>query len=380
MPVRHSCVQAGDPLSSKLEAVKQSDAQSTAAPPSGGLRPQMSVIVPVHNGRLQLPRCLEALRTSAYQDFEVIVVDDCSTDNARQIVERFGARYLRTPRQVGPGGARNLAVRHAHGEIVLFVDADVVVAPETLGQVAEDFDVDPNLAALFGSYDENPAWNDFLSQYKNLMHHYVHQIAKEEASTFWAGCGAIRKDVFLEFGGFDTERYPKPSIEDIDLGFRMAQRGRRIRLDKRIQVKHLKKWTVRGLLRADIFLRAVPWTRLILESRSLPSDLNLTLGARLSAGLVGLLLLALLALPLAALGVLPGVSAVHAGLGVAAVAFVLFVLNWSVYAWFAKRRGWIFACGAAMAHWTYYFYSGVVFVVCSLQHRFSGAPRRAEQG
>lgn len=330
------------------------------------------MIVPVHNGGLQLPRCLEALRISHYSSFEVIVVDDCSTDNTRQIIERFDAHYLRTPKQLGPGGARNLAVPQARGDVVVFVDADVVVAPETLGQIAADFDADPELAAHFGSYDEQPAWGDFLSQYKNLMHHYVHQISSERASTFWAGCGAIRKEVFGEFGGFDLQKYPKPSIEDIELGFRMWRAGCRIKLNKQVQVKHLKRWTLRGLLRADILLRAVPWTRLILESGKLPSDLNLTTAARLSAVLVGLLALALLAMPFSAFGVLPAVAPGWLALAIGVLVALLFALNWSVYSWFAARRGWWFALRAALAHWAYYFYSGAVFALCSLHHMLFG--------
>ncbi len=336
--------------------------------------PRLSVIVPVFNGKLQLPRCLDALRASQFTDFEVIVVDDCSTDNTRQIVERFRARYLRTPRKLGPGGGRNLGVRHARGELLVFVDADVVVAPDTLSQIATDFESDAELAAVFGSYDEAPAWSDFLSQYKNLMHHYVHQVGSERASTFWAGCGAMRKDVFLQFGGFDTERYPHPSIEDIDVGFRMFQVGRKILLDKKIQVKHLKKWTVRGLLRADILLRAVPWTNLILQTRNLPADLNLTFASRVSAALVGLLVLGVLALPIAAIGWLPGISVAPLGAALAAIIVLLFVLNWRVYAWFAARRGWLFTLGAALAHWAYYFYSGAVFVLCTISHKLHGSP------
>ena len=351
----------------------QPHATESASP--GARAPRLSVIVPVYNGGLQLPRCLEALRTSEFTDFEVIVVDDCSTDNTPQIVERFRARYLRTERKIGPGGGRNLGVRDARGDIIAFVDADVVVTPGTLGRIAADFDADPDLVAVFGSYDEEPAWSDFLSQYKNLMHHYVHQMASERASTFWCGCGAMRKDVFLRFGGFDTARYPHPSIEDIDLGFRLFKAGRKLLLDKSIQVKHLKKWTVRGLLRADIAYRAIPWSRLILESRSLPADLNLTLASRVSAALVGLLVLGILALPVVALGWLPWISGAALLAALAVIVLLLFVLNWRVYAWFAARRGWLFTLGAALAHWAYYFYSGTVFVLCAIAHKLRGSPR-----
>ena len=184
---------------------------------------RISVIVPVRNGRLHLARCLEALARSEYADFEVIVVDDCSTDTTPEIVERYEACCLRTPRTVGPGSARNLGAQQARGEILAFIDSDVVVPPEALSLFDEDFSRDADLAAAFGSYDDTPAWPTFISQYKNLMHHYVHQISSESPDTFWAGCGAIRKCVFDEAGGFDGARYTTPSIEDIALGLQLAK-------------------------------------------------------------------------------------------------------------------------------------------------------------
>jgi len=340
------------------------------------VRPALSVIVPVYNGRLQLPRCLEALRRSEFADFEVLVVDDCSTDSTREIAERSGARYLRTPRNVGPGGGRNLGVRHARGDVVVFVDADVVVAPSALGYIAEDFARDPELAAMFGSYDEKPAWPDFLSQYKNLMHYYVHQQSGTRAVTFWAGCGAVRKRVFEEFGGFNTRKYPNPSIEDIELGTRLALAGRNILLDKRVYSKHLKRWTVRGLWRADVFYRAIPWTNLILESKHMPVDLNLTRGAQISSGLVGLLVAGLLLLPLTLFDgfarLLPWLAPGRVGAALLVMAAVILALNWRVYRWFARQRGPTFAAGAVVAHWAYYFYCGVVFALCWLNQRVLG--------
>jgi glycosyltransferase involved in cell wall biosynthesis len=314
---------------------------------------------------MQLARCLEALETSGYRDFEVIVVDDCSTDHTRQIVERYRARYLRTSRNVGPGGARNLGVQHARAGIVVFVDADVVVPPEALQLIVGEFERDLELAALFGSYDEEPAWGNFLSQYKNLMHHYIHQTSNESAATFWAGCGAMRKNVFQQFGGFDAQKYPEPSIEDIELGLRLVKAGYKIRLDKRLQVRHLKKWTLRGLLRADILRRAVPWTRLILATGSLPHDLNLTYGARVSAALVFLLAVLLALLPLSLVGWIQRFSSGNLVLALVWAVVALVVLNWPVYRFFARRRGWWFATLAALAHWFYYLYSLIVFVVLS---------------
>jgi glycosyltransferase involved in cell wall biosynthesis len=343
-------------------------------------RPRLSVIVPVYNGALCISRCLEALRESEFQDFEVIVMDDCSTDNTPQIIERFGARYFRTPRQMGPGGARNLGVRHAAGEILVFVDADVVAPPNTLGMIVEALDADASIAAVFGSYDDTPAWPDFLSQYKNLMHHYVHQVSSERAVTFWAGCGAIRKSIFDTAGGFNAEKYPNASIEDIELGYRLTAAGHNIRLLKQLHVKHLKKWTVRGLWRADVHYRAIPWTQLILETGHLPKDLNLTHASRFSAGFTGLIVLALLLLPLSFTGLFPWLRPALLGAAILVLAILLLALNWRVYAWFAKKRGVAFAAGAVLAHWCYYFYSGAVFALLSARHALGGRKPAAARG
>jgi glycosyltransferase involved in cell wall biosynthesis len=331
--------------------------------------PTLSVIVPVHNGAMYLSRCLESLRQSEYPHFEVIVVDDCSTDSSAEIAKRYGARCFRTPHILGPAGARNMGVAYALAGIFVFVDADVVLPSNALDLIAMDFAGDAQLAALFGSYDDAPACDCFLSQYKNLAHSYVHQNSSERALTFWAGCGAVRREPFVKFGGFNATRYPHPSIEDIELGYRLSLGGQTIKLNKQLRVKHLKRWTLRSLLKADILRRAVPWTRLILETRHLPRDLNLTSRARVSAGLVGLLSAAWVLLFSQAAHILPTITFFpHARLAelaaIAVVTMVLAALNWDVYAFFANKRGWWFAARVVPMHWFYYFYSGVVFITC----------------
>lgn len=251
--------------------------------------PRLTVIVPVYNGAAVLRLALRAMAQSTRPPDELLVVDDGSTDESARVAEEFGARLLRTPRQSGPACARNLGARHATGDVLFFLDADVCVHPNTLALVAEAFQ-DPQLDALIGSYDDDPSEPDFLSQYKNLMHCFVHHTARSEACTFWSGCGAIRREVFMECSGFD-ERYARPAIEDIELGYRMAEAGKRMVLDRNVQVKHLKRWSFWGLLKTDIFDRGIPWTELILRDRHMPNDLNIQLSQRVSVALVYVLTL-----------------------------------------------------------------------------------------
>ena len=314
----------------------------------------VSVIIPVYNGSRFLNQCLDAVFTSDYQSFEVIVVDDGSTDDSADISRTKGATVLQTPRQSGPGAARNFGSKKAAGEILLFVDADVVVKPDTIAKVAARFERQPEIDALFGSYDDEPAEQNFLSQYKNLCHHFVHQHSNSEASTFWAGLGAVRRAVFLAVGGFDSHRFAIPSIEDIELGIRLRETGHRIFLDKNIQAKHLKKWETVSLLRTDIFCRAVPWSKLLLTTQPLINDLNLKTADRLSAMLVGL-----------SIALLPFAFVQPLLLAVIAI-FLLAILwlNRELFRFFLKTKGLLFTLGAFPWQLLYFFYSGTTFVIC----------------
>jgi glycosyltransferase involved in cell wall biosynthesis len=253
--------------------------------------PVISVVIPVRNSPGQLRQCLKHLFASPYSQYEVIVVDDASTDETAQVAEEMGARVLRLPQRCGPAGARNRGVELAQGEYVFFLDADVCAHPDTLQRMADTFAQDSGLDAVFGSYDTVPVAGNVLSQYRNLFHHFVHQDSKHEATTFWSGCGAVRRSVFQKMGGFSSS-YGRPSIEDIELGTRLHKAGHRIMLNKEIQVTHLKRWTLWSMVKTDVLDRGIPWTQLVMREGKMPNDLNLKYSQRISALLAyGLLVL-----------------------------------------------------------------------------------------
>jgi GT2 family glycosyltransferase len=238
----------------------------------------------------------------------------------------------------------------AEGDILFFVDSDVAIPSGALSQVSSAFSCDTNLTAIIGSYDDEPRASNFLSQFKNLHHHYVHQRSSEQASTFWGACGAIRKKTFVSLGGFE-ESYKKPSIEDIELGYRLKKEGRSIRLIKSLQVKHLKRWGLFSLLKSDIFQRAIPWTKLIFHTRLFINDLNVKTSDRISViltfGLLGNLIGLLIWPWLVPLAV--------------ALAISLFLLNADLYRFFRLKRGLLFAIQSVTWHWFYLFYCGFAF-------------------
>jgi len=313
---------------------------------------RISIIIPVYNSSRDLSECLAALQSLPFPGSEIIVVDDGSTDDPSSVANRMGARFFKMGQNSGPAAARNYGGRQAQGEILFFVDADVVVRPETVSHVVRFFDEHPDVAAVFGSYDTFPRAGGIVSQYRNLLHHFVHQDGNPEASTFWAGCGAIRRSVFEGIGGFDEKRFPRSSIEDIEMGQRLRQAGHRIFLDKTLQATHLKRWTLQSVIRTDIFCRAIPWTRLILENDHIVNDLNLKWGQRLSGGLV---MLALFFIPFAA------IRLEWLGLSAAALLGTIF-LNRDLYAFFLRKRGIFFALACIPLHLLYYLYSMLSYV------------------
>jgi hypothetical protein len=285
----------------------------------------------------------------------------------------MGFKSIRGAARKGPAHARNVGVAAARGEYIVFVDADVCVHPDTLSRIARDFETNPHLSAVIGCYDNAPAQQNFVSQFKNLFHRFVHVKNAGEIGTFWCGCGAIRKDVFSRLGGFDAQLYDRPSIEDIELGARMSSAGFRVLLDDRIQAKHLKRWTLWNLIKTDVMCRGIPWTRLILRAGSMPDALNVTASQRLSVVLAILTVPAVLAGFWAALRVPLGVPLpVPWLLGVAAaLAIIVVVLNRSLYRFFYAERGFRFLPGAVLLHWLYLGYCGVAFCWGVIAHYWS---------
>ena len=217
----------------------------------------LAVVIPATDDPPTLDRCLAAITAATDPPAEIIVV--------------------RTPWGAGPAEARNTGTLKTDADIVVFIDSDVVIQPDVFTRIREAFALDDDLAAVFGSYDDLVASGEIVAGFRNLLHHTVHQRSAGDVRSFWAGLGAVRRTVFDDVGGFDADRYPHPSIEDIELGRRLGEKGR-IVLDPELQGTHLKRWTLASMVRTDFSRRGVPWVALLVEQRGIPATLNL--GAR----------------------------------------------------------------------------------------------------
>ncbi len=261
----------------------------------------LTVVVPATDNPPTLERCLGALSAADESADELIVVD----------------------RAPAPGfaAARRAGAAAANGDVIAFVDSDVLIHPDALALLRSAFEDDPSLAAVFGSYDDAPEAPDVVSRFRNLLHHHVHQSSPGAIASFWGGLGAVRRVALDAVGGFDPkERW----LDDIDLGMRLAAAGFRIELRPDIQGTHLKRWTLGSMIWTDFAIRGIPWARLLFRHRTLSDELNLGWRHRASAASV-----------VAAAGTLAARRPLATAVGLA----ILVALNRSFYALLLRREG-----------------------------------------
>lgn len=360
-------IHPGDPVGSP-----RGRRRHPSAPTDGGTTPdsgafQISVIMPtVDWGGCFEPCARAVIRLVAAEPVgaaEFVVVFDGPECPVPAWVAESDVRTIFTGATRGPARARNCGADVAGGEILFFVDSDVELAPDALDRVRAALEGDPDLAGVFGTYDDTPACNGVVSQFRNLLHHHTHVTHPGRAGSFWSGCGVIRRRVFDDVGGFDPE-YRRPSVEDIELGMRVMEDGGRIDLDPSLRCRHHKSWTLRSMIHTDVVHRAVPWTRLILEKGTLPSTLNLDLTNRI-CGAAAVLSALLAPVPIVA-GGWPRYAAL------AAIAALLATIAWlhrDFYRLCHRRGGAGFAIRSFALHWLFFLYSSLTFaamVICTI--------------
>jgi len=326
----------------------------------------VSVVMPVCDGQGYLEESLPALRETieAARDkvevLEILAVDDGSQDGSRELLHDFGARVLESGgRRRGPAAARNVGIAAARGDILVFVDCDVAPHRDALLRMVQAFDAD-DVVAVYGSYDEAPPHPGFASQYMNLRHHHVHQSACNAAETWWAGLGAIRRAPLNKVGGFDEELFPRPSIEDIDLGRKLREHGR-IRRCPGIQGTHLKRWSLPEVIRTDILQRALPWSQLMLMYPDAFGDLNVDRREKLRCLLALAFLLSFLLL-----AIRPALFPVPLVLFAGAI-----LVQPGLSLLFLRANGAWFTLRALLFHQVYYAYAAATYASVALRHKLS---------
>jgi glycosyltransferase involved in cell wall biosynthesis len=214
---------------------------------------QVSVVVPTHNRKTDLEKCLEALLSQTYpaDQFEILVADDGSSDGTKQLVEQFRSRtvpsirWLGQPRN-GPAAARNLGISNARGEWVAMTDDDCQPEPDWLESFCSALTAHPEWAGCGGSIvrrNDSP-----ISRYIDDYRIFDHPIHGSEVWYLVTANAIYRKAVLDEVGGFE-ESIDWPGGEDFDLSHRIRQRGYHLGVEPRSVIRHKHRDTLIGLYR-----------------------------------------------------------------------------------------------------------------------------------
>jgi len=227
-----------------------------------------SVIIPAFNAGETIRKCLESVFNSDFKDFEVIVVDDASTDDTLKIAQEFPAKIIKIKHQRGKSYARNTGASHARNigekkaecDILVFIDSDIVIGKDTLGKIVTIFEKRPEITSIAGVLSKTHSNKNYFSQYKNLYMNYILNKCPEYVDFIYGSCCAIRKEHFESYDLTYTFG------QDTELGARLSVKGHKMLLDKDIQVVHLKKHSFLSFVRND-FIIPYYWSRLFIEQR-----------------------------------------------------------------------------------------------------------------
>lgn len=200
----------------------------------------VAALLPVYNSSRTVSVVLEKLLASNCDQMEIVVVDDASTDNTRDICSSYPVTVISQTENRGPAACRNLAVRMTHAPLLLFMDSDIDFSPSLLPAMLRCLDENPNLAGVFTLTSPDPLNAGFAARYFALQEYLRFSAVIDAGMSDWSFIstrfGLLRRNVFEETGGFN-ELNALAAFEDLEFSSRMDNRHR-MALDKTFLVRH----------------------------------------------------------------------------------------------------------------------------------------------
>jgi GT2 family glycosyltransferase len=308
--------------------------------------PRVSIVVPSYNAAATIRQTLSAIRASdlPVEQYELIVVDDASDDTSATIAARHADTVVRLRgRRAGPAYARNRGADLARGEFVAFIDADVVIRPDSLSEILSIFRADAELDAISAARDDSPAATNFVSQYWNLLLHFGEQSYRGVGGDFASGCCVVRRSAFVRAGLYDEWRFGVACMEGLELGQRLRAAGSKVFVSQSLQVTHLSCWSPLSVFReawnrSRVLARSLGYQQM---RASVPSEVVFTLSRAMPPALAVVSIVALSGAFLPAPPWLLKGSLVLLGVVLA---------NAKVYSFYARKRGLAFAIATVPLH------------------------------
>ena len=217
-------------------------------------KPKISVIIIAHDQEDTISTCLKSALELDSDNYEVIVVDDCSQDRTGQIINRYPIKSIRLSRPSGPALARNRGAECACADILFFLDADILIAKNALSEILRAFQEYPLTKAVQGIYSQESVPKNIFTQYKDYFNNYKNQgIESDYVRVVASYCFAIKRETFFAVGKFDTQ-ISKATAEDNDLGYRLFESGNLVVLNRSLTATHLKRYSFKSLLKRDYIM------------------------------------------------------------------------------------------------------------------------------
>ncbi|MBN2121061.1 MAG: glycosyltransferase family 2 protein [Candidatus Omnitrophica bacterium] len=218
----------------------------------------VSIVVPAFNSQGTLEECLRSIRTSIYKDYELIVVDDLSNDSTPRIARKYADRVIRQIKNQGRVQARNTGISASRSEIIVCIDSDVVIKPDTIKSITNYFIANKEISAVTGLFSKIHPNHDFFSQYKNLYMHYTfNELPEKVTFLFGSVCAFRRSDVGLWNSDFAAG-------EDTMCGQELIGSGKKIAFLKDLEVIHLKRYNFFSLIKND-FVIPFYWAKIFVK-------------------------------------------------------------------------------------------------------------------
>ena len=213
-----------------------------------------SLIIPAYNAEKTITVCLDsALSQSIPKDsYEIIVVDDGSSDNTASVVSKYDSVKLIKQRNQGPATARNHGAKEAKGNILIFTDSDCELDVDFIKNLLYEFDENPEIAGVQGRYKTKQ--KEFIAQFCQVeIETRYHKMEQNRYIDFIGTyAAAYRASIFAKYGGFDTS-FPTASGEDTEFSYRLSGDGYKLVFSNTAFVYHLHPSKLKKYLRIKFY-------------------------------------------------------------------------------------------------------------------------------
>ena len=254
----------------------------------------IAVIIPVYNSSQTLKKCLDAVFSNKFEKFEVIVISDNSEDNSINIAKNYNCKIIELKQNKGPAFARNTGANSASGDILLFVDSDVIVKEDILMHVNKAFN-NKEVNVVQGIYSHEPNYKNIITQYQqSFFCYYTWHEQYRYTNTLTSMCFAVRKNTFLKLKGFNTN-IKKATAEDEEFGYKLINDGNKILISRELNVEHKVNYTIEKFIKRN-FTMYVETTKSFMRNESYTKKIKQKNYSNVIAGipLIGMIILMLI--------------------------------------------------------------------------------------